>query len=358
MLNAESGVDINMNEATGSFGFVINGGSAASTLQGSSHNDSITGNAAADNLRGYLGNDTIEGGGGADSINGGKGIDYIKDAGNGADIITYDIGSSLVIQNTGTDIVTLKATRRGAYVVATAGVRTVNASTSTSSVTLNGSAAGENQVTYTAGTGDDTIMGGAGNDILTGNDGNDSITGGLGTDTIDVGNGTNSVVFTGGLTADAIVNYTSDDIGVFDLSELETANVVENGETLDFVTGINISVAPGESISMQTVNGATVLSASTNVLNYTEQAVANAAALETALETGGGIITTNGALAENDAFVIQYKNSNTNTYSYAIAHLEDTGVAASTQIAAWEVTDIATTNLTEAFGSDQFAFVS
>ena len=102
-----------MNEASGSFGFVINGGSAASTLQGSSHNDSITGNAAADNLNGHLGNDTIQGGGGADSINGGKGIDY-KDAGNGADIITYDIGSSLV-QNTGTDVVTLKATRKGAY---------------------------------------------------------------------------------------------------------------------------------------------------------------------------------------------------------------------------------------------------
>ena len=101
VLNAESGIDINMNEASGSFGFVINGGSAASTLQGSSHNDSITGNAAADNLNGHLGNDTIQGGGGADSINGGKGIDYIKDAGNGADIITYDIGSSLVIQNTG-----------------------------------------------------------------------------------------------------------------------------------------------------------------------------------------------------------------------------------------------------------------
>ena len=40
-------------------------------------------------------------------------------------------------------------------------------------------------------------------------------------------------VFTGGPTADAIVNYTSD-TSVFDLSELETANVVENGETLDF----------------------------------------------------------------------------------------------------------------------------
>ena len=32
-LNAESGVDINMNEATGSFGFVINGGSSFYTVR-------------------------------------------------------------------------------------------------------------------------------------------------------------------------------------------------------------------------------------------------------------------------------------------------------------------------------------
>ena len=38
-----------------------------------------------------------------------------------------------------------------------------------------------------------------------------------------------------------------------------------------------------------------------------------------------------------------------------VAHLEDNGVNAGTKIAAWEVTDIATTDLaTGAFGSNQF----
>ena len=93
-------------------------------------------------------------------------------------------------------------------------------------------------------------------------------------------------------------------------------------------------------------------------LNYLEAAVANAA-LETALEQNGGKITTNAALDENDAFVIQYKDSDTNTYSYAIAHLEDAGVNAGTKISAWEVTDIASTDLNAgAFGSNQFSFIA
>ena len=172
------------------------------------------------------------------------------------------------------------------------------------------------------------------------------------------GDGANTLVFTGGLTTDVISGFTSNDIGSFDLSELEKDDAVEDGETLNFVNGAGTSVLASDSISMQTVGGSITLAATTNVLNYTKAAVQNAAALETALEDGGGIITTFDTLAENSAFIIQYKDSDTNKYSYAIAHLEDASVTAATKIAAWEVTDIATTNLTTAFTSSQFLFIS
>ena len=75
VLNAASGVDINMVSAEGVYGYDINGGQAASTLGGSKFADSIDGNAAADNIAGNGGNDTINGGAGADTVSGGAGDD-------------------------------------------------------------------------------------------------------------------------------------------------------------------------------------------------------------------------------------------------------------------------------------------
>ena len=109
---------------------------------------------------------------------------------------------------------------------------------------------------------------------------------------------------------------------------------------------------------MKTISGSTILSANTNVLNYTAASVSNAAGLEAALEAGPGIIKTDGALAENDAFIIQYQDLETNQYSYAVAFIDGGGgVAANTFITSWEVIDIATTNQSTAFLSSQFAFI-
>jgi Ca2+-binding RTX toxin-like protein len=358
-LNAASGIDVNVSAATGSFGYDINGGAAASTLVGSGFNDSINGGAAADNLAGNAGNDTIGGGTGADSINAGAGVDKITDAGSGADVITYDIGTTIDIQNTGTGTVTLTATKTGATVTATAGARTLTAATSTAAVNLDGSSAGANIVTYTGGTGNDTIKGGAGADVLGGTSGNDTITGGLLADAITLGTGANQVVFTGGLTIDAVDGFSADDVGAFDLSELETAGATHAGETLDFVTGGAVSVSAGDTISMlSVVDGGTTLLAATNVLNYTSSGVANAAALKAKFEASSGIITTNAALAENDAFLVQYLDSDTSDYSYAVGSLKDAGVNAATQIAAWDITDISATDLGSAFTAAQFAFVA
>ena len=220
---------------------------------------------------------------------------------------------------------TIEATRAGLYLVTNAGVRNVDASSSTASIALDGSSAGENKVTYTGGAAADTIKGSLNGDLLTGNGGNDTITGGLAADTINVGGGSNSVVFTSGLSIDKITSYTANDVGAFDLSELETDGAVEANETLNFVTASGTSVLAGDSIGMQTISGPTTLATTTNVLKYTHFSVTNASALETRLETQS-IITSNAALNENDAFLIQYMNYDSNTYSYAIAHIEDAGV--------------------------------
>ena len=110
-----------------------------------------------------------------------------------------------------------------------------------------------------------------GGDALTGNSGNDSITGGLAADTINVGGGINTVVFTSGLTIDTISGYTGDDIGAFDLSELEADDAVEDGETIDFVNGSSSSMLDGAVIEIQSISGAgpTTLGSSTNVIHYT-----------------------------------------------------------------------------------------
>ena len=319
VLDADSGIDIDMSNAIGNYGYVINGGVKASNLRGSSFSDSIFGNERGDTLYGYLGDDTITGGGGADQINTGRGNGTVQDAGNGEDIINHSEGNFTLIYNTGTDLVTLEASRAGAYVVNNStGVRKVNASTSTAAVTLDGRGAGDNKVTYEGGLGDDSILGGIGGDELTGNNGNDTITGGLSADTISVGGGSNTVIFTGGLTKDEISGFTNDDVGSFDLSEIKTRGAVTDNAILDIVTGAGTTVQPSDSISLQTITGNnTVLAATTNILHYTSQ-VSDADALEVALENGGsGIITTaaDGALAINDAFIIQYQDSETNSYT-------------------------------------------
>jgi Ca2+-binding RTX toxin-like protein len=360
-----AGVSIDVSAATGAFGYDINGGGAGTgalignTLAGSSFNDSIDGGAANDSLAGNGGNDTIGGGAGDDTINAGAGDDKITDAGVGVDVITYDSGTTIDIQNTGTGAVTLTATKTGATVTATSGVRTVSAATSTAGVKMDGAAAGANAITYTGGTGNDTIIGGNAVDTLNGTSGNDTITGGLAADQITVGTGTNQIVFTSGLSIDVIVGLTADDVGAFDLSALETADATVDSVTIDLVNGSGTSITAGDTISVQAVDGATTLLAATNVLSYTTGGVADAAKLEEALEASSGIITTatGGAIATADAFVVQYLDSDTSTYSYAIGSVQ-AGVAEDTKIAQWEVTDIAATDLGSALVAAQFAFIA
>ena len=76
------------------------------------------------------------------------------------------------------------------------------------------------------------------------------------------------------------------------------------------------------------------------------------------MELNGGIVRTDAALAQNDAFAIQYQNSGSDTYTYAIAHIDKNGGIGQNEKIDWEVTDIATTNLAEAFSTFQFSYIA
>ena len=77
-----------------------------------------------------------------------------------------------------------------------------------------------------------------------------------------------------------------------------------NGVTLDLVNGSSTSVLGSESISIQEIDGHTIF-INNQYFAFSRAAVADAAALETAIETTS-LIRSDGALARYDAF-IQYK---------------------------------------------------
>ena len=245
-LTAASGIDINMFSAGGNFGYhLVAGGALASTLQGSTFNDSIYGNAGDDSLGGAAGNDTLDGAAGADTFKPGAGDSQILDAGDGNDTIIYDSGTSLDIQNTGTGSVTLTASTAGATVTATGGARTVDASTSTVAVNFDGSSGGANTLTYTGGSGDDTITTDGGADVIDGGSGADTITGEAGKDAITVGEGIDFVKLHSNLEADqdTIADFADSGVDVMGLLAASTTGGAAAGAaavfTDDTVTGVN-----------------------------------------------------------------------------------------------------------------------
>jgi hypothetical protein len=150
------------------------------TIVGSDNNDTITGSS---------GDDDITAGAGDDAVNAGAGANTVTDAGMGADTITHDAGgATVVIAVTDTGTVTLTASQTGATANSAAGVdTTVDASTSTETVTLNGNTGAD---TFIGGQGDDLISGAAGDDVfrfLSANfDDFDVVAGGNNDDTIEI----------------------------------------------------------------------------------------------------------------------------------------------------------------------------
>jgi Ca2+-binding RTX toxin-like protein len=199
-------------------------------IAGTSDRDLLTGTTGNDEIYGYSGNDTLYGNDGNDTVDGGLGWDSIY-GGNGDDILTDDVSASSINYldgGNGYDVVKLSNVYHATleddqldvipntpniwlgklfnieavYLSGTSGNDTINGSSFSSQVTLEGldgndSLAGGSSSDYlSGGSGNDTVSGNSGNDILLGGNDTDNLTGGDGADTLTGGNGNDTM--TGG----------------------------------------------------------------------------------------------------------------------------------------------------------------
>lgn len=155
----------------------------------------IIGDTGANRILGGAGNDVIDGAGGADVIDGGGGADRITYRSDGVSI-AGGAGTDLLILP-GSATVDLNAADQtiGDGVLVT-GFEGVDASSSTTGVTITGNNAGYGTIVGSstadhliAGASGDELIGGRGNDVLTGSNANDVFRGGIGRDTMIGGGG-------------------------------------------------------------------------------------------------------------------------------------------------------------------------
>ena len=333
---------------------------AAQTITGSGGVDTLYGSTKADTINGGAGADVIHGGTGADTIDGGADTDTIhttsmvggtiEGTGTGTSTgVVINLGSTSVtaatINAATTEFISGSLTSVGAgqsvYLFgAESSLNTSVADTisNVENVTLAG-----NGINYVVGSdAANVIVGGTGADTILGGAGADTITGGTGVDTLTGGAGDDDFIFTSGLTIDTVTDFVSGtDDAVFSLSALETAGAVISAKTADIIDGDGTSLAAGATMVVLDIAAATTLTQTATVLNYTAATKANAAALETALEAGGGLLTTEATtgVTAADSMLAMYDNGT----NIILAMVEFTStVAAGTQIAAVDVTDIAT----------------
>ena len=179
-----NGFAVNLSAIATGNGFTVTDTGAATTLTGSSGNDSLNGGSNADTLIGGLGNDVLNGNAGADMMYGGAGNDtYVVD--NTGDKV-YDVSAPGKLADAG-GLDTVKSS-----------VTTLLLSNFIENLTLIGTIGlvgnGNDLANVITGTSaNDTLNGAAGNDTLIGGAGNDSLTGGAGIDTFTVDSGSDKI---------------------------------------------------------------------------------------------------------------------------------------------------------------------
>jgi hypothetical protein len=232
-----SGDDVANSTSDG--GFEIDGGDG---------NDSIAmGGNGDDILHGGAGNDNIDGGAGRDRIYGDAGDDvifydandYVIDGGAGRDLLYLRSGATVDLSNYYSSMIAGGA----AYVT---GFEDVDASISSSAVTVKGSEFGSNLTgsafadTLTGGAGWDRIHGGNGDDIIDGGAGGDWLYGDAGNDRI-VYNAANTTI-DGGTGRDTLVLKTG---ATVDLGNYATSQVVGGNAYVKGFEDVDASAASG-----------------------------------------------------------------------------------------------------------------
>jgi hypothetical protein len=207
--------------------------------------------------------------------------------------------------------------------------------------------------TVSAGAGADTITTIGGADVIDGGAGADTITGGAGADDITTGAGADTVILAStndGL--DTIQDFTAGASG--DVLHLSLAALQEDAAGNNDGDLINIdiaasSVAAGDAVVISKITGATNMDAITTdtlILHVDLAAnIANAAALDSALEkSGGAVLTMDGTDVAKDMFLALYDNG---TDSF-LAHVEI--IIAATNNASHSAGELVATNLVRFVG--------
>ena len=265
-------------------------------------------------------------------------VDFLGTTGN---MISMGIETLTIAASSGTHIfadgIALGATAASEKIVVTGGAAVtfsaqsttdeLDASAATGIITTTGGFAGA--VNVKGGNKADVLNGSGSSDIITGNDGADDINGGLGADTIiltETTAATDEVIIDGGITADTVVGFTTgatngDQIDI-DISNLNTANLLTNGETdtiaffgtagaaiTDATAGATNAIA---TISNDSAVHATVANATLILLDGGSTTFANVGAAVDAFEASGSFtITHQSNVADDDTFLFAYENSST-----------------------------------------------
>jgi hypothetical protein len=328
------------------------GATASITVTGNVGVDTITGGVAAETFTQTLKADTIAGGGGTavDTYVGVNGLDEAGASPASAGTV-YNLGDTAVTSATVASNTTATAYIAGGLASIAAGsvgyIYTTNATTNSSVVdTVSGienitGSAGIDYVVGTSGNNSISTLGGA--DYITGGAGADTIRGGLAADVILLGSGDavgDDVIIDSGLTIDSVSHFeTGVDDAQFDLSALETTGASIAANTHNLIDGDGTDITTSTTMVIQAIAGASVLGSTATILNYTAATAADAAALETALEAGGGILTTDSTagVTADDAILAMYDNGT--NIMLAIIEFSAT-VATTTKIAAVDVVDV------------------
>jgi len=302
-ISGQFGLAQSLDNSVASTSSIVAGTEASDIMRGGSWTDMMFGNGGHDTLYGNGGNDLLVGGLGNDRLEGGAGDDvYLFGLADGNDTI-YDetgTGDKIVIKSNGLALTGLSAYDTDA--ASTAGhlmiqfngqsidveaqydgtghaVNTINFD----SATVDGYALGTTDYTFnltdgddsggfrtvslssgnnfvageldtankiTGGTGKDLIFGGNANDVLSGaggsdylsgGGGNDTLSGGTGNDTLRGGDGADTFKFaeSGSTNYDSIVDYSSGEGDVIDLSSLLASVSGNRADSVRFVDGGN-----------------------------------------------------------------------------------------------------------------------
>jgi Ca2+-binding RTX toxin-like protein len=212
-------------------------------VQGSEVSDSLTGGSVADTFKAGAGNDILIGNGGADKLYGEAGDDIFKaidgdtnadylDGGSDNDTADYSAVSTKVIVTLGSDTTTSTVTINGSANDLITGIENITGGSSDDTLTGNELA--------------NTLIGGAGADTLVGNGGADSLDGGAGDDT-----------FTGGAGADTLTGGADNDTFLFGTDVTHTTgDIIDGGTgTEDFIDYSTLTIADATGISV-TLNNA------------------------------------------------------------------------------------------------------